>query len=170
MCFAQVREGCKVYLICVRLMQNGMELFSTTAKLFVWHLRPRVQKSWSLHYWQMGGQNVKSVNHYKYLGVVLDTALSDDKDIQRQLRYQYCAANKLRSSFSRCSIALKMYFFVPCVRPCMHHNYGVISESHACKDCGCLTILDAEPYTTCPGERVLVVIRFNVTFLHLKHY
>ena len=36
----------------------------------------------------LGGQNVKSVNNYKYLGVVLDTELSDDKDIQRQLRYQ----------------------------------------------------------------------------------
>jgi len=29
-------------------------------------------------------------------------------------------------------------------------------------------ILDAELYTTCPGERVLVVIRFNVTFLPLR--
>jgi len=48
------------------------------------------------------GQNVKSVDYYKYLGIVLDTELSDDKDIQRQLRYQYCAANKLRASFSRC--------------------------------------------------------------------
>jgi len=44
----------------------------------------------------LGGQNVKSVvNHYKYLGIVLDIELSDDKDIKRQLRYQYCAANKL---------------------------------------------------------------------------
>jgi len=50
----------------------------------------------------------------------------------------------------------------------MHHNYGVISESHVCKECGWLTILDAELHTTCPGERVLVVIRFNVTFLHLN--
>jgi len=44
----------------------------------------------------LGGQDVKSANKYKYLGIVLDTELSDDKDIQRQLRYQYCAANKLR--------------------------------------------------------------------------
>jgi len=51
----------------------------------------------------------------------------------------------------------------------MHHNYGVISESHACKDCVWRTTLDAEVYTTCPGERVLVVIRFNVTFPHLRH-
>jgi len=34
----------------------------------------------------MGGKNIKSVNYYKYLGAVLNTELSDDKDIQRQLR------------------------------------------------------------------------------------
>ena len=56
---------------------------------------------------KLGGQYVKSVDQYKYLGIVLDTELSDDKDIQRQLRYQYCAANKLRASFSRCSNAVK---------------------------------------------------------------
>ena len=50
----------------------------------------------------LDGQNVKSINQYEYLGIVWDTELSDDKDIQRQLRYQYCAANKLRASFSRC--------------------------------------------------------------------
>jgi len=99
-------------------------------------------------------------------GIVLDNELSDHKDIQRQLQYQYCAANKLRASFSRCSNLVKNVIFCSF---CMHHNYGVISESHACKDCVRLTILDTELYTTCPGERVLVVIRFNVTFLHLKH-
>ena len=49
---------------------------------------------------KVGGQNVKSVDQYKYLGIALDTELSDDKDIQSQLRYQCCAANKLRASFS----------------------------------------------------------------------
>ena len=34
---------------------------------------------------KLGGQYVKSVDHYKYLGIVLDTELSEDKDIQRQL-------------------------------------------------------------------------------------
>jgi len=34
----------------------------------------------------MGGKNLKSVNHYKYLGAVLVTELPDDKDIQGQLR------------------------------------------------------------------------------------
>jgi len=45
----------------------------------------------------LGGQYVKSVNQYKYLGIVLDTELPDDKDSQRQLRYQYCAANQAAS-------------------------------------------------------------------------
>jgi len=67
-------------------MQNHMEIFSTTAKLFVWRLRLRVQKAQSSHYWHMGGKNLKSANQYIYLWAVLDTKLSDDKDIQRQLR------------------------------------------------------------------------------------
>jgi len=57
---------------------------------------------------------------------------------------------------------LKMYLFVPFVRPCMHHNYGGISESHACKDCVWPTILDAGLYSTCPGELMLVVMTNQV--------
>jgi len=50
----------------------------------------------------------------------------------------------------------------------MHHNYGVISGNHASRDCVWHIILDAELYTTCPGERVLVATRFNITFLPLR--
>ena len=46
----------------------------------------------------------------------------------------------------------------------MHLNYGVISGSHACRDCWWHIILVAELYTTCPGERVLVATKSNVTF------
>ena len=60
---------------------------------------------------KLGDQYVNSVDQYKYLGIVLDTELSDDKDIQRQLRYQYCAANKLQASFSRCTNAVKNVLF-----------------------------------------------------------
>jgi len=34
---------------------------------------------------KLGGQYVKSVDQYKYLGILLDTGFSDDEDIQRQL-------------------------------------------------------------------------------------
>jgi len=57
---------------------------------------------------------------------------------------------------------LKMYFFVPFVRPCMHHNYGVTSGSLSCSDCIWPAISDAELYRPCPRERVLVAICFNV--------
>ena len=56
-------------------------------------------------------------------------------------------------------------FFVPFIRRCVHHNYDVISGSHACRDCVWHIILDAELCTTCRGEGVLVATRFNVTFL-----
>jgi len=60
---------------------------------------------------KLGGQYIKSVDQHKYLGIALDTELSDDKDIQRQLQYQYCAANTLRASFSRFSNAVKNVLF-----------------------------------------------------------
>jgi len=41
------------------------------------------------------------------LGIVSDIELSDDKGIQRQMRYQYKAVDKLRASFTRCSNAVK---------------------------------------------------------------
>ena len=71
--------------------------------------------------------------------------------------------------FPDVQMQLKMYFIVPFLRPCMLHNYGVTSASHAWRDCVWPTILDAELYRACPGERVLVAIRFNVIFPHLKH-
>jgi len=111
---------------------------------------------------KLGGQYVKSVDQYKYVGIILDTELSDDKDIQRQLRHQYCAANKLRGSFSRCSNAVKNVLFSSFCTP--------KSWSHACGDCVWHIILDAELHATYPGERVLVAIRFNATFLPLRLY
>jgi len=64
----------------------------------------------------------------------------------------------------------KIYFFVPSVRPCMHHNYGVTSGNHVCRCRNCMwsIIFDAELYATCPGERVLAASRFNITFLPLR--
>jgi len=64
--------------------------------------------------------------------------------------------------FPDIQIQLNMYFFVHFVRPCMRHNYGGISQCHACKDCVWPIILDAELYATCPGDRVLIVMTQQV--------
>jgi len=82
-------------------------------------------KSTATQVLKLGGQYVKSVDQYKYLGIVLDTELSDDKDIQRQLRYQYCAANKLRDSFSCCLNAFKNVLFRSF---CTHYNHILLCE------------------------------------------
>jgi len=37
----------------------------------------------------LGVLTVKLISHYKYLWIVLHIEISDDKDIQRQLRYQF---------------------------------------------------------------------------------
>ena len=159
--------GCKVYLMCVRLMQNRMELFSTAAKLFVWHLRLRHKKHCN-PIADTGYAKSKICFHYKYLGIVLDIELSDEKDIQRQLWCQYHAVNNCELLFLDVWTQWKMYFFVPSLRPCMHHNYAVISGRHTSTDCVWLITLVTELCRTCRGERVLVVIRFNVTFLPLR--
>jgi len=132
--------------------------------------RAKSAKSTVIPLLQLGGQSIKSVTQYKYLVIVFDTELSDDKGIQRQLRYQYCVANKLRATFSQCSNAFKNVLFVPFVCPCMHHKYGVISGSHACRECVWPIILGAGLCTTCHGQQVLLVIRFNATFLSLRPY
>ena len=79
-------------------------------------------------------QNIKSVTQVKYLGIVVDAELADDKDIMRQPRYQYCAANKLRSSFSKSTVAVKnVLFLLFCTS--IHPHYGVISRKLQCNVC-----------------------------------
>ena len=87
-------------------MQNCIKLFSTAAKLFVWRFRLRRLKAGTVtSLLTMGVQRVKSVSHYKYLGIALDIELPDDKEIQRQLRYQKLVLPDARTHW-------KMYFLL----------------------------------------------------------
>ena len=47
----------------------------------------------------------------KYLGVYLTNALTDDDDINRQVRSLYCSANQLKSTFSQSSFDVKNLLF-----------------------------------------------------------
>jgi len=71
--------------------------------------KAKTAKSTVIQLLALGVLRVTYVSYYKYLGIVLDIELSDDKDIQRQLRYQYYAV--MRASFFRCSNAVKNVLF-----------------------------------------------------------
>jgi len=96
--FVQMYVGGTLYWMRLRLMQNCMKLFSNGNKTVCMTFKAKSAKSTVIPLLTLDGQSVKSVSHHKYSGIVLYTELSDDKDIQRQLRYQYCAGNKLRAS------------------------------------------------------------------------
>jgi len=134
-------------------MQNRMGLFSTATKLCM-TFEAKSAKITATPFLKLGGQYVKLVDQYKYLGIVWETELSVDQDIQIQLRYQHCAANKLRASFSRFSNPVKKVLFRSFCTPmyCIHHNYDVISGRHACRDRVWHIILDARLYTTYHGS------------------
>jgi len=83
------------------------EIFFNCSKTVCVMFKAKSAKSTVIPLPTLGVLKVKYVSCYKYLGIVLDIEFSDDKDIQRQMRYQYEAVNKLRASFSRCSNAVK---------------------------------------------------------------
>ena len=103
-------------------------------------------KYWGL-YWILSSQMTKTFRHNCDINIVQQTSCNCDINIVQQ--------TSCEPLFPVVQMQLKTYFFVPFVRPCTHLNYGVISGSHACRDCGWDIILVAELYTTCPGERVL---------------
>ena len=114
---------------------------------------------------KLGGQYVTSVDQYKYLGILLDTELSDDKDIQRQLWYQYCAANKLRASFSRCSNAVKNVHFrsfsTPMYASQLWCNFrkSCMQRLRVAYNFGCRALYNL-PWRAS--------VKFNITFLPLR--
>jgi len=108
----------------------------------------------------LGGRNVKSVNHYKYLEQYWRQSSQMTRTFRDNCHIKSVQQTSCKLLFPNVQKQLKMYFFVPFVRPCTHHNYGVISRTQACRDCVWSTILDAELHTTSPGDRELVVFRF----------
>jgi len=146
-------------------MQNCVKLFSTAATLFVWRLRLRPQKALS-SVADTGCTKGKSSFPLQTFGVwIRYWAFRWQRHSETTAQYQYCIA-LMRASFFWCSNAVKMYFFVPSVGPCMNYNSGRHASIHFVWS----VTLFAGLYTTCRGDRVLVVIRFNATFLLLRPY
>ena len=54
---------------------------------------------------------IRFVDSVKYSGIYLSSALNDDDDIARQVRYIYSCANMLKYRFFRCSRVVKNHLF-----------------------------------------------------------
>jgi len=85
----------------------------------------------------LGGHNVKSVDQYKYLGLYWILSSQMTKTFRDNCDINIVQQTSCEPLSPDAQIQLKVYFFVPFVLPCMHHNYGVISEvMHAEITCG----------------------------------
>jgi len=112
---------------------------------------------------KLGVQRVKSVSHYKDLGVVWDTEL-------RWQRYSGTTAIS-KASFSQCSNAVKNILFrYFCTSMYASQLWCDFRKAYFQRLFGAYLTLVAGHCTTCRGERVLVVVRFNITFLPLRLY
>jgi len=138
------------------------EIIFNCSKTVCMMFKANSAKSTAIPLLTLGVLKVRSVSCHKYLRIVLDIELSDDKDIPRQIRYQYEAVNKLRASFSRCSNAVK----------------NVLSRTH--KDQGICRSLMSEvgvcnPFSTSQQRRVKLflfvkIVRFSsITQIILKY-
>ena len=59
----------------------------------------------------LGDFKIRFVNEIKYLGVFFNSKLCDDEDINRQVRYLYGTANRLKTCFYKCSTKIKNVLF-----------------------------------------------------------
>ena len=77
----------------------GLSFASSNFKLYI---KPNVV---------LGDFKIRFVNEIKYLGVFLNSKLRGDEDINRQVRYIYGTANRLKTCFYKCSTKIKNVLF-----------------------------------------------------------
>ena len=116
---------------------------------------------------KLGGQYVKSVDQYNHLGIVLDTELSDAKDIQRQLRYQYLQQTSCEP-LSRCSNAVKNVLFRSFCTPtyasqlCCNFRKSCMQRLRVAYNFGWRALYNL------PWRASVSSTRFNATFIPLR--
>ena len=96
--FCPSARGMQSILNVCEAYARSYEIIFNCSEIDCMMFKAKTVKSLVIPLLTLGVLTVKYVSHYKYLGIVLDIELSDDKDIQRQLRYQYYPL--MRASFS----------------------------------------------------------------------
>ena len=93
----------------------------------------------------MGGKNLKSINHYKYLGAVLDSELSDDRHSETTAIKILCS-KQAASLFSRGSNAVKNVLFRSFCKPkyasqlWWNFRKSSMQRLRVAYNCGCRTL------------------------------
>jgi exonuclease III len=59
----------------------------------------------------LAGCDLEFVDHFKYLGHIIDNKLVDDKDINRELKSLFMRTNMLSRRFNRCNMQVKVKLF-----------------------------------------------------------
>jgi hypothetical protein len=81
--------------------------------------------------------NLLFVEHFKYLGHIIENSMSDDSDINRELKCLFVRANLLCRRFHTCTLQIKLKLFRAfciCFYDTAFYNYtaGVLSKFIAC--------------------------------------
>ena len=147
-------------------MPRFMALYSIANKCVAMTFRVKGMRPELVPSLSLCNSQLAVVGQVKYLDVVIDSLLCDDNDILRQLRYQYCSANKLRASFFKCSIFVKNICFGPTALCCMQLIYDASLRSLLCNAYVWRTTIISKFYMGFPSSTVLVHIRWNGAFRH----
>ena len=95
---------------CYQYAQSYKMLFNCS-KSFGMLFAPKIFNLSSSPKLLIDNSEISFVQSVKYLGLHIDSDLTDDIDIQRQVKSLYCSANKLKQQFSKCSLEVKNYLF-----------------------------------------------------------
>ena len=156
-------RGLQSILDVCQAYAESHEIIFNCSKTVCMTFKAKTAKSTVIPLLTLGVQSVKSVSHYKDLGLYETLSFQMTKIFRHN-----CDINSFfYSTFERSE---KSTFSFLLYAHCMHHNYGVISGRHTSTDCLGFITLVAGHSTTYRGERVLVVIRFDITFLPLRLY
>ena len=95
---------------CTRYASQ-FELTFNVKKTKIMCFKPKGKHNLTVPHFSLNGVKLETVHSYKYLGVFLVDDLSDDKDIERQVKAIYARGNMLSKKFGMCSNEVKSRLF-----------------------------------------------------------
>jgi len=73
---------------------------------------------------KLGDHCIRYVEQFKYLGHIVTDSLTDDEDINREIKNMFVRTNILLRKYKFCSVEVKLYSFGPFAYVCMTLDYG----------------------------------------------